>query len=234
MKAAWDTWLSNLHWISERVLAKGGEVEEPELLSPIPLAHVEAFHSFTGVSLPEDFVEMVTQFAGGFWFAWSLDETPCFLNRKFPWNGGNWEAPFIGVSQTKSLMDVYSEFQDEFLTGPANWIYRSEFDDHEDILLTRSVLRYCFPLYSFYGGGADFLVLRFDTKPCQILYLDHEWGYSVSGRAIVGYGFSDFMTTWSNLGYPAIDRDSVFFDEEQGAISDKTESAQAWVRWLNE
>jgi hypothetical protein len=34
-KTTWDKWISNLHWISERILAKGGEVEGPELL---PLA----------------------------------------------------------------------------------------------------------------------------------------------------------------------------------------------------
>jgi hypothetical protein len=77
-------------------------------------------------------------------------------------------------------------------------------------------------------------VLRFDTEPSQILYLDHEWGFSVNGRAILGYGFADFVTAWSNLGYPEVDRYSVFFDEGRGAISDETEMARDWIRWLNE
>ena len=233
-KTTWDKWISNLHWISERILAKGGEVEGPELLPPIPLSQVDEFKRFTGLSLPKDFVETVTQFAGGFWFAWSLYEVRCTLRQEFPLRGGNREVPFIGISETKSLIEVYSEFQDECLTGACNWIHRSEFDDNEDILLTRVTLRYCFPLYSFCGGGGDFLVLRFDTEPSQILYLDHEWGFSVNGRAILGCGFADFVTAWSNLGYPEVDRYSVFFDEGRGAISDETEMARDWIRWLNE
>jgi len=227
----WDKWLSNLQWIARRVLAKGGEVEGPDLLPPIPLSQVDEIERFTGLSLPKDFVETVTQFSGGFKFAWSLRSN---MNQKFPLEGGNWEVPFIGVSETKSLLEVYKEFQEGFLTGACNWIYWSEFDDNEDIRLTRSALRYCFPLYSFCGGGGDFLVLRFDVKPSQILYLDHEWGFSVSGRAVLGCGFVDFVTIWSNLGYPEVDRYSVFFDEDKGAISDETEMAREWKRWLKE
>ncbi len=232
-KIIWDKWLSNPQWISNRVSAKGGEVEGPKVLPPIPFSQVDEFKRSTGLSLPED-LETVTQFSGGFWLAWSLYKVRNNPRQEFPLRGGNWEVPFIGVSEPKSLTEVYNEFQDEFLTGACNWIHRSEFNDNEDVQLTRAALRYCFPLYSFYGGVGDFLVLRFDTRPSQVLYLDHEWGFSVSGRAILGCGFVDFVTVWSNLGYPEVDRYSIFFDERKGAISSETEMALAWIRWLNE
>ncbi|MCO6449239.1 MAG: hypothetical protein J5I90_00495 [Caldilineales bacterium] len=233
-KTIWDKWISNLNWISERISANGGEVEGLEILSPIPLSQVDEFNRLTGLSLPEDFVETITKFAGGFYFAWSLYEASGDSDWSFPWRGGNWDVPFIGASKAKPLIEVYNEFQNGFLTGSYNWIHRVEFDDNEDILLTRATLRQCFPLYLDCGGGGDFLVLRLDTDPSQILYLDHEWGFSVSGRAILGYGFVDFVTLWSNLGYPEVDRYSIFFDEERWTINDETEMALEWISWLNE
>ena len=232
-KAIWERWVSRMHWISERVRAKGGEVEGPEIWPPVSLSQAKEFKHITGLSLPEDFVEMITKFSGGFRFAWSLDDCND-LRKDFPVSGGNWEVPFIGVSEQRPLVEVYLEFQKEFREGALNWIYHAEFDHHEDIRLTRHVLPYCFPLYVFYGNGGDFLVLRFDVEPSQVLYLDHEWGFSVRGRALIGKGLREFMETWSKLGYPEVDRYSVFFDEDKGMISAENKVGQEWIRWLEE
>ncbi len=235
-QAIWNKWQKNLLWVLERVAAKGGEIQKPEIFPPVPPSQVEEFERATGLRLPTDFVDVVTNYTGGFRFAWSLyniyDKSKYILT-KTAIRGGNWEVPFIGASQRKSLLDLYQELQNEFL-GSCNWIFRSEFDDNEDIQETRKVIPYCFPLYLFSGGGGDYTVLRIDVEPAQIIYLDHEWGFSVRDRAILGRGFVDYVTTWSNLGYPEVDRYCGFFEETTGTLSDTGSLAQEWMKWLSE
>lgn len=225
---AWDRWQNNMHWVIERIMLKGGEVQEPETLPPIPASQVEEFESVTSLSLPKDFVDMVVNFSGGFRFAWSLYNVYERYRDVSVKRGGNWEVSFVGASKTASLLDLYHKLQS--LCG---WIFHPKFEDDKDIQESRRVIPHCFPLYLDCGGGGDYMVLRIDTDPAQILYLDHEWGYSVRGRAVLGRDFADYVTRWSSLGYPEVDGYSDFYNEELGTLDVAGRTAQFWLEWLN-
>jgi hypothetical protein len=231
----WDRWQSNLHWVIERILLKGGKVREPEILPPIPVSEVDEFETVTGLCLPKDFADMVVNFGGGFGVAWSLynvyDQNRDVLIRASA-RGGNWEVPFIGATERTSLLDLYHKFQHDFHTV-CSWIFSRDFDDDEDTQECRRVIPHCFPLYLDGGGGGDYTVLRIDTDPAQILHLDHEWCFCVRGRAVLGSGYADYVTRWSTLGYPEVNGYSDFYSEEIRTLDVAGKTAKFWMQWLN-
>jgi hypothetical protein len=45
--------------------------------------------------------------------------------------------------------------------------------------------------------------------------------------------FSDYVTSWSSLGYPEVHRYSNFYNDESGTLDVAGKTAQFWLEWLN-
>jgi hypothetical protein len=206
-------------WITSRLKKKGGRVEELELFDPIPISQVEALEAETGLQLPADLRQFLTECTGGFKFSWYLDRKDSPLCQF----GGNSEQPFIGASDDVSLLELYNQYMElmdqEYLFG----------EDPENDASIRNV----FPLYSWYGEGSDKIVLR--PNPVAVLYLDHEGCYKVEDGGIIvcGTHFSTFVSSWANLGFPQFDEYSKLFDKERLMLDDKGPAAKAWLEWLS-
>jgi hypothetical protein len=187
-------------------------------LPPIPLSQVQAFSRATGHTLPPDFVDLVTKFAGGWNFYWALSreddtwlEPPVYMGEF----GGNGEVPFIGATTETTLLDLYNNFQDEIRKG---WRLNDD---------TKAILPALFPLQSWEGGGADFLVLRLDVSPAQVLYLDHEGAWR---GTVIGAGFREFLLGWANLGFPELASHESW--ASSGRPQDTGPAADQWRAWL--
>jgi hypothetical protein len=149
----WDLIRTRAGTVAAQLRAKGAEVWDFEPLPPVPRAQLEEFTRKTRIVFPSDFVDLVTNFAGGWNFSWCLCETktgkwlksPVFMGNF----GGNAEVPFIGASTDETLLDRYESFQDEIRNSIHN---RNSCLEDSEMLRLLSAL---FPLHTCDGSGGD-------------------------------------------------------------------------------
>jgi hypothetical protein len=221
-------WMQRLLWARSRVLEKGGRVDQLTVFPPTSQSTVESFEHEIGYRLPEDFVYMLRQETGGFWFAWSfgLASVPIHSDG----NGGNVEVAFVGLEEFGSLSTLYRDFQGRLRR---TYLYSPDYDNDREALITRRVLTRCFPLYMDYSSEGDSLVLRCDVEPAEVLFLDHEIGYQTHGGAVVGRGYREFLDNWSQLGFPRFNPRSRFINVATGCLDHSIEASLQWKAWLS-
>jgi hypothetical protein len=226
MQTDWDLVRARANATARQLRAKGVTVSDFSPLPPIPTSQIVEFSDETGISLPTDFVELVTKFAGGWNFYWSLCieefgqwlKPPYFVGNF----GGNSEVPFIGATREQTLLDQYRSFQNE--------IKNTYLSDPQ----TLELMPFVFPLHTWEGGGGDYTVLRLDTSPARIYYLDHEMMWPINDKHLVGSGFREFVLGWSNLGFPQFEYYSCWVDQRTKQPDDKSPNAQKWRNWLGD
>ena len=221
-------WMQKLLWARSRVLAKGGRVDQIVVFPPTSQSTVESFEQEIGFPLPADFVAMLLRETGGFRFAWSFGSAavPNYAVR----SGGNAEVAFVGLEEFGSLAAIYRDFQNRL---KRTYLYSPDHDNDRDFLFTRRVLSRCFPLYRDYSSEGDYLVLRCDVEPAEVLFLGHELAYATNGRSVVGRGYRDFLDNWSQLGFPQFDTHSRFINVATGCLDHTIEASLEWKAWLN-
>lgn len=204
------------HYLRQKDL----DVQLFTVLPPVPNSQLTEFRDQTGFRLPVDFQRLVRVYSGGWQFAWSLyaDEEGRDIGPadRVGNQGGNFEVPFIGATEDRTLLKIYEEFQ-EFA--------REMIDLHPD---TEAVLPSLFPLLTQEEGGADYTVLRLDRDPAQVVYLDHESDYSVADDEVIADGFAVFLRKWANLGFPSCQ----FL--RGGRLDAAQAKTEAWWKWLED
>lgn len=192
-QADWDFVTQTALAISRQLLAKGATVQPFRPFPPIPSEQIEEFTSVTGLVLPQDLTEFLTEFSGGWTFYWSLFSTakdefiqPPVTMGNF---GGNSEVAFIGAAEGDSLLRRYQEFQAEI------------HDTYVDDPATLEALPAMIPLHAWDGGGGDYTVLRIDKSPAEVLYLDHETAWEIGQAGVLGTGFREFVLRWAEAGF---------------------------------
>lgn len=221
-------WMQRLLWARSRVLAKGGRVDQLVVFPPAYQSAVESFEQEIGYRLPKDFVTMLLRETGGFRFAWSFGAAA--VPDHADGNGGNAEVAFVGLEEFGSLATIYRDFQNRL---KRTYLYSPDYDSDREFLMTRRVLNRCIPLYQDYSSEGDYLVLRCDVEPAEVLFLDHELGYPTHGRAVVGRGYRDFLDNWSQLGFPRFNTHSRFINVETGCLDHTIVASREWKAWLN-
>jgi hypothetical protein len=206
--------------------AKGATVSEFQPLPPISQQQLNQFARETGLVLPGDFSDLLTKFAGGWNFYWSLHVKhnkiwlkPTASVGTF---GGNGEVPFIGASKDQTLLDLYRSFQTD--------IHGTYLDDPDTLKLIPTL----FPLHGWDGGGGDYTVLRLDVSPACVYYLDHEIGWPVDNEHVIGRGFREFVLGWANLGFPQCEYHSRWVNPETRQPDDLGSKAESWRKWLSD
>jgi hypothetical protein len=225
----WQHLTSQMAWVEGRMRAKRLTVDSPQFLPPIPGSQVEAFTRETGFLLPDDLIDLLTKFAGGWSFYWCLcaeaeDRWPEPAGYVSTF-GGNGEVPFIGASRENTLLSLYNEFQ--------HLLQRTMLVEPE-FAHTMKVMTAVLPLYSCEGGGGDFTVMRLDTSPCEILFLDHADCYDIHSKSIIGRGLTDFLRRWANIGFPSCDHIASHVDRTSGCINSQSAEVQKWLGWLSD
>ncbi|MEW4571416.1 hypothetical protein AB1L88_26375 [Tautonia sp. JC769] len=225
----WRHLTSRMAWVEGRLKAKGATVRSPDLMPPVDRAQVDAFSDRTGLRLPQDLIDLVTGFAGGWSFSWNLGVagTDRWLRPGVDVGafGGNGEVPFLGASRETTLLDLYQQFQEEI-----HDTFFADAGDAESLRRMPSV----FPLHLFEGGGGDSTVLRLDTSPCEVVFLDHEKTYRIDEGQVIGRGLGDFLRRWANVGFVSCEYLDVFIDAEGRDIDDVGIAAREWIRWLDD
>lgn len=220
----WDFIRSRAMTTGAQLQAKGATVWDFAPLPPIPRSQIDHFTRKTGFTLPGDFVDLLTKFAGGWKFYWGLYvkktgailESPVFMGNF----GGNAEVPFIGATKKETLLDQYQSFQSE--------IQGSFFGDPETLKLIPAL----FPLHTWDGGGGDYTALRLDVSPARVYYLDHEIGHPIDDEHAIGSGFREFVLGWSNLGFPQCTYHSCWVNSQTRQPDDASANADIWRKWL--
>ncbi|MDQ2686834.1 MAG: SMI1/KNR4 family protein [Armatimonadota bacterium] len=223
--ADWNHLQERASTLTGQLQAKGVTVEPFNPMPPIPRSQVDDFEEQTGLRLPQDFVDLVTQFAGGWRFYWNLEvqadrrwlRPPAYMGDF----GGNSEVPFIGASEGCPLLKLYNTFQEEI---------RDDAPDDPDTLAALSAM---FPLHLTDGGGGDYTVLRLDTSPVEVVYLDHESRRRLGDNRILGHGLSAFLRRWANLSFPQCEYHHSWVDASRREPDDESLRAQEWGAWLS-
>jgi len=229
-KTDWEFVRNRAISIKAQLRAKGQPVDhflpgDFEPLPHIPMSQIEEFYSQTGYAFPNDFVDLVTKFAGGWRFYWSLciSQTPfkCLEPPVYLGNfGGSSEAPFIGASKDNTLLKIYGEFQRNLSQH-----YRRP---SEQIEIDPAL----FPLNDFEGGEGDMTVMRLDRIPTEIHFLDHEGGHCVYEKDLIGLGFREFVLSWADLGFPGCDYHRSWVNRQTHQPDHLSAKANAWRAWL--
>ncbi|MFO0891418.1 MAG: SMI1/KNR4 family protein [Isosphaeraceae bacterium] len=227
--ADWQHLTARLNRVASCLKAKGATVWAPEFLPPIGRSQVDDFEAQTGLRFPEDLVDLVTKYTGGWKFYWNLCvetegrwlEPPSRLANF----GGNAETHFVGASQRETLLDCYRTFQEQI-----HETYLVDSGDPETLRLMPKV----FPLLVCEGGGADTLVLRLDTDPAEVVYLDHEYVYEIDEEHVLGRGLGEFLRRWADVGFPECGELDDLIDAPTRQIDGASQRAQDWLRWLDD
>ena len=224
----WRHLTGRLAWVEHRLTAKGADAPPAEFLPPVAPAQVEEFARATGLRLPADLVDLATKFAGGWAFHWNLCrpdgrwlEPPVALGSF----GGNAEDPFLGASAETTLLGRYQQFQEE--------IHGTWLADRGDPS-TLAAMPAAFPLLTCEGGGGDYLILRLDTDPCEVVYLDHERCFRIDREHTIGRGLGDFLGRWAAVGFIRCEKLDTLVDPATRLIAIDSPTARAWVAWLDD
>jgi hypothetical protein len=228
-KADWEHVLERATALTKALRAKGGSVEEEFTPWPrVPRSQVDALQAKMGFALPQDFIDLVTQFASGWSFSWSLAvegindwlKAPVYLGD----SGAN-NMRFLGASAAEPLVETYTGFQRMFDLLEPYWL---RFDP-----ATRHLLPALFPLSFREGCRDNFTALRLDVSPARIYYLEDRFEWAPVDESIIGSGFREFVLGWANLGFPAPEHSHSWVDPITRQPDDQGEKAMAWWRWLN-
>ena len=213
-QADWEHVRARAVTVAGQLCAKGADVWDFEALPPVEQGQLDQFTRATGLALPNDLADLLTRFAGGWTFAWSLgfEENPPVCMGT---SGGNAEVPFIGATAASTLLDRYTAFQAEIRQG-----YRLEAG-------TEAMLPALLPLHTWDGGGGDYTVLRLNVTPAEVLFLDHERAWRAT---VIGTGFRDFVIGWANLGFPQTAYHFTWV--ASGRPDDASPTAERWRAWL--
>ncbi|HEX5245131.1 MAG TPA: hypothetical protein VFW23_17865 [Tepidisphaeraceae bacterium] len=222
--ADWEFVEARANATAAQIRAKGATADDFAALPPIPQSQIDDFARATGYALPPDFVDLVTKFAGGWKFYWSLSLKNSNVWAKVPVDmgsfGGNAEVPFIGATAKNSLLDLYRSFQSE--------ICASYLNDQSTIELLPAL----YPLHSWDGGGGDYTVLRLDVEPSRVYYLDHEIMWPIDDEHMIGRGFKEFVLGWANFGFPQCEYHSCWVNPQTQEPDDRSAKAETWRKWL--
>ena len=176
----------------------GALVTGPEFHPPVDDSQIVEFESATGLKLPDDFRDFVTNHCGGWNFHWSCFDLmednqieDCSPGSPF---GGNQYSHFVRSADT-TLLSCYEGLVEDV----SDWVENGSVSD-EDF----DIVRCCYPLYLCILGS-DFVGLRLDVEPAEVVYLDHEAGFHIESSHVLGKGFSRFLRAYTQTGCPDLD-----------------------------
>lgn len=209
----WQHLRSQADLMALRLCAKGLRTVGIQPLPPVDPQQCRDFSRATGITLPLAFTDLVTKYAGGWSFEWSLSTDEWgFDVDDAPAECGCGEV-FIGVSDGNTILAEYTAFQARIPEKSRS-----------------SSTPFLFPLNP--DGSGDYLALRFDCCPTQVIALDHEMGYDLSRARVISHGFAEFLRPWATLGFPAWEELIHWMPDESQQLSDSDDSARKWIKWL--
>lgn len=209
----WQHLRSQADLMALRLRAKGLRTVGIQPLPPVDPQQCRDFSHATGITLPLAFADLVTKYAGGWTFDWSLSTDEWgFDVDDAPAESGCGEI-FIGVSERNTLLAEYTAFQKRIPESSRS-----------------SATPFLFPLNA--DGGGDYLTLRFDCSPVRVIVLDHEMGYDVSKARVLSQGLTDFLRRWATLGFPAWEQLMHWMRDDSQQVTDSDDRARMWLKWL--
>lgn len=197
----WNQWVADWHWITDAMHRHGCYSTPPEIAPPASLDEITTIEKTCGVTLPRDFVHIVTRHSAFVSLDWTSDRRDgSGLKKRFPppfscgfWGGGKqlWR-----VSECQRLYAGFQEMQETFPAEPTPY-YASVWDDNmaQDFALWHNKI----PLTEIPNGDwIAFDLLRGDGESFPLVYLSHD-GSSNHGMRLAD-SFVEFITTWSRVG----------------------------------
>lgn len=74
MQKIWEKWMQQWKWVIDCIEKKGCDTTEIKLSAPVPKKSVIDFEKSTGLKLPEDYIYVITNYAGSVNFSWCLSK----------------------------------------------------------------------------------------------------------------------------------------------------------------
>lgn len=200
----WNQWRTDWHWITDAMHRHGCYSTPPVIAPPVSLDEITIIEKTCGITLPRDFVHVVTTYSASVFFEWKsrrreqTDSDSDWKNFPSPfscdfWSWGKflWSAPeyknlYVSFDSTQEafplkptpeLASVWDGYMEEY-----NWQWHQKLP----LLETPNGDFIAFDL----RNGND------DGHP--IVYLSHDLEDTHGMR--LADNFIDFITTWSRVG----------------------------------
>jgi hypothetical protein len=230
----WNQWVQNWEDTLVAMQHRGFETKPLVITPPVSRAEVTQIEQNCGVILPEDFVEVVTQYAGSVVLYWHQRNTERFPT---PYQGifSSWGNALWDIRQMENLITKYKQgcpYPKPIKVGDLLWEGRSDLTADEDDVWYYNLYQNKLPLlYVPNGDGIVFDISDTETRN-TVLYLQHD-DNSFHGK-LLGENFIDFMTKWSYLGCPGPEHWQIepFYDFEKNAIFQEGMSVESWRQLL--
>ena len=216
-RAIWDMWVQNWQWTLAAMERKGFEVGGLEIGAPVSREEIERVQRELQIILPDDFVYVVTHFAGSVQFSWHLGKFKLPEPYRGIFSGG--ASPLWSMSGLRSDKEGYD-----------GWVQNvfSNLDDPYDRVWHNKTAFLSVPngdviAFDVLGGGAN----------APVVYLSHEGDTSHGWR--LGFNFVDFISRWSNIGCPGPEdwQFEPFYDPVANIIRDAGPVVDAWKDWMS-
>ena len=210
--------------IAEKLVLLGADVVGPEFHPTRKAAQIKELESTIKLDVPSDLAHFLTELCGGWKFSWDclslLDSNQ--IEDVFPGSpsGGNKYSQFIGPPNVPLVALYHSQIEQV-----SEWVEHGTVDEDDF-----QIVKKCFPLYQCILGS-DIIALRLDTSPKQVVYLDHESGFSIGPNHILGRDFTCFLSRYASLGCPDLDYLNTIYNADR-EIDPGLPDVKRWVEWL--
>lgn len=202
-KEIWNNWKSNWEWILSIAKKRKWEIIDDLIIKPpVSLQEVRETEKQLNLTLPEEFVDVLTNYSSGvnFFFQIEGEETEGDYRQIF-------SAGYEQIWDFESLPDLkesYDGWLNECFNNP---------DDEYDRIWQHKV-----PFIHVATGDLIAFDVSNGTSGCPVVFLSHD-GSDMHGKRL-GYNFVDFITRWSNVGCfgPEDWQFEPFYDEEQDIL----------------
>jgi hypothetical protein len=215
-------WIDRINQSLNFLESKGFEIVEPfNALPPITEKQLDEFKKKTNLSLPKDLSDFLTKHTSGFKFYWRADDA--FAQFEL---GGYPDGFLCALTNKKGnpLLNTYNWFQ-EF---PLWWKENEQDSEYEE---NKKILQHSLPLAMEANG--DIIAIRFDTKPSQVILLNHDYSHRFTYPDLIdNRGFSSFMENWAAMHFVSLDPLNYVINPETGLIDSENILAIEWTTYL--
>ncbi|GGG70387.1 SMI1/KNR4 family protein [Paenibacillus radicis (ex Gao et al. 2016)] len=215
----WNLWEQRLISFNDAIEGIGGEAGGYTINPPVDLLEIKKIEEQLGHSLPQSFVQVITEFSGGMEVSWSLPDEDS-LSTPLP-------EQLQGLFACNFSWDI-----DEILSieeARKGWV-REVFPDPNDLYDAVWHNKLAF----MEVGNGDYIA--FDLAIAEdppIVYLSHDDG---EGHGfLLGSNFLDFFNKWTQIGCVGCEDWQLlpFIKDSKSGIDPLSENAVLWRSWLS-
>ncbi|MEV5027944.1 SMI1/KNR4 family protein [Paenibacillus sp. LPE1-1-1.1] len=215
----WETWEDNIKVFIKAIEFIGGEVDGYLIKPSVSISVIKSVEEELGVSLPESFIKVISEFISGMEMVWSLPDDD---EREVP-------IPEVlkGISASNFSWSIENIINVE--KGRKRWeqeVFSDEEDEYDRVWHNKLGLMEV--------GNGDYIAfdLSISNDP-PVVYLSHDDG---EGHGyILGHNFIDFIDKWTKIGCVGCEDWQLlpFMEGPSTGIQPDLPNAQLWRNWLN-